>query len=96
MNPLRLTKKPIAAVPFSELQFFSLILASAQSSLRVLDLMFLRPTGENKNVSMWLYTTPAGQLLSRDLDSMDVEDLIAAILCNIDGNKQLSHSDIVV
>ncbi len=76
-----------------EPQFFSLLLASPVSGLRLLDLMFLQ---RDRTASSWLYTTPSGQLLSRGLASMPVEDLIVAILCNIEGRSQLVHADIVV
>jgi len=84
---------------YSEIQFFTIILSNSSiiRNMRLLDLMFFRNVPNwQKRASLWLYTTPNGQLRSRDLGAMDLGDLVLAILCNIEGNNNLTHECLVV
>ena len=86
-------------IAYNEFQFFSLLLSCTSSStnLKVLDVMiFKKENTSEKSASFWIYTTPSGQLRSRNLEGMDIGNLILAVLCNIEGNNNLTHDCVIV
>eukprot|EP00826_Nyctotherus_ovalis_P002845 TRINITY_DN10572_c0_g1_i6.p1 TRINITY_DN10572_c0_g1~~TRINITY_DN10572_c0_g1_i6.p1 ORF type:complete len:102 (+),score=3.65 TRINITY_DN10572_c0_g1_i6:54-359(+) len=88
----------VQSMSYNESQFFSMLFANAFStSLKLLDIMlFKNDSNPHKQASAWYYTTPSGQLQSCDLESMELNDLIHAILCNIKGTSTITHDCIIV
>jgi len=88
----------VQSASYNEFQFFAMLFANALSSkLKVLDIMFFKKDNTpHKQAPVWYYTTPFGQLHSRDLDSMELDDLVHAVLCNIKGASTITHNCIIV
>ena len=79
----------------SSTQFYSLLLQSAHGTvpLKVLDIILL--TGGSPSV--WLFTDTKGNFNSKSLSEMGIDELIKAIISNIDGgDKKVSHGDVLV
>jgi len=80
---------------FTEPYFYNLISRSATGDLplKLLDVILFE---ENQPV-LWLFTDTQGNLNTKPLTDMLIDDLIKAIISNIEGiNQIIKHQDILV
>ena len=91
-----ISNNPASTTPY--LHFINMLgyASKNEKPLKILDLMIFNSLPD-KRPSKWLFTNTQGILTRRDIASMNLNDLIKAILENIeDTNKPISHSDILV
>jgi len=82
---------------YNQSQFFSLLAKTSNLNIRVLDaIMFKKDSNTHKSASLWYYTDQNSQFNFRDLQAMEIHELVTIILCNINGTKELTHSSLVV
>lgn len=98
MLPKRYSAKKL--ITYSESQFFSLLGGnndtSVCSNLRVLDAIMFKRDLAHKAASLWYYTDQNGRFTFRNLNSMQIPELVIAILCNVNGTKELTHDSVIV
>ncbi len=77
-------------------QFVRMLAQCADGSreLKILDIMLLSPEPD-RHPLRWLFTDTQGFFSSQDILSMGLNDLIKAILGNIEGSA-IGHSDLLV
>jgi len=67
-----------------------------KKALKILDIMILS-NDNTKTPLKWLFTDTKGFFCSQDISSMNIDDLIKAVVSNIEGNPTpLVHAEILV
>lgn len=97
MSKLAYQESNILNITPKQFYFFLSQNASGSIKLKLLDVMLLEEKNGKKCPSVWLFTDTKGFLNSRLLDPMHIDDLIKAIITNIEGTDHpIIHSDILV
>ena len=95
----KMAKKSGSRTTLSATQFYKLLIQVGQgeTKLKLLDVMLFDNVSGGKKPTMWMFTDTNDQFHARRLESMEIDDLIKAVLSNIEGGeKPLVHADILV
>jgi hypothetical protein len=83
----------------SSANFYQLLskAANGKLALKILDVMLLSEEEGEKRPWIWLFTDTKGFFNSRPLKAMGIDELIKAIIMNIEGShNNITHTDILV